>query len=274
MNRIDQAFKRLKKEKKKAFIPYIAAGDPDLKTTVKLVEVLTEAGADIIELGIPFSDPLADGPTIQKAVQRSLEAGTTVKKILEFTKDIRKKVEVPLVYMTYFNIIYNYGTDQFIKDAKKCGADGLIIPDLPLEESKEVKRIADKEDFCLILLTAPTTSENRFDKIARSSRGFIYHVSLTGVTGARKTLATKLSAEVKKLKRITSKPLCVGFGVSTLKQAREVALVADGVIVGSAIIKIIENTLSDKRAMLSKVQLFTKSLARAIHDVSVVKGSK
>ena len=265
MNRIDQTFKRLKKEKKKAFIPYITAGDPTLAFTAKLVQTLVEAGADIIELGIPFSDPLADGPTIQRAIQRSLEGGCSVKKVLKLTKEIRTKTQVPLVYMTYFNIIFNYGIERFIEGARKCGADGLIIPDLPMEESEKVKRAADKKDLCLIMLTAPTTPGTRFRKIAASSRGFVYHVSLTGVTGIRKNLSARLSVELKKMKKLTKKPLCVGFGVSDKSQAKDIAKEADGVIVGSAIIKIIENNLSNKKTMISKVRTFAGSLAKAIH---------
>lgn len=265
MNRIDATFKRLKAEGKKAFIPYITAGDPDIETTKRIVASLAGAGADIIELGIPFSDPLADGPTIQKAVERSLKNGCTVRKVFNMARSLRRRYDVPLVFMTYYNIVFNYGISRFIKDAKKCGADGIIVPDLPMEESSQLKRIADKEDFHLILLAAPTTPVARFRKISNSSRGFIYYVSLTGVTGARKSISSELKRDVKNLTKITTKPICVGFGVSGALHAREIAQVADGVIVGSAIIKVIEKNLDNKRVLVSKVGSFARSIAKAVH---------
>ena len=218
MNRIEQTFKRLKKGKKKAFIPYITAGDPDIKTSETIAAALADSGADIIELGIPFSDPLADGPTIQKAIQRSLDKGCSVKKVFSMVKRLRGKIQTPLVFMTYYNIVFNYGLKKFIKDAKGAGADGIIVPDLPMEEAGELKRAADNADFCLIMLTAPTTPVGRFRRIASASGGFVYHVSLTGVTGARKALSSRLSGEVKKYKRAVSKPVCVGFGISNAEQ--------------------------------------------------------
>ncbi|RKY43142.1 MAG: tryptophan synthase subunit alpha [Candidatus Makaraimicrobium thalassicum] len=267
MNRIDETFKKLRADNKKAFIPYVAAGDPDIKTTKKIVSVLAAAGADIVELGIPFSDPLADGPTIQKAIQRSLSAGCSVRKVLDMVKELRGKVGIPLVFMTYYNIIFNYGAGRFIKDAKACGADGVIVPDLPMEESGGLADIADKEDFYVIMLAAPTTPPARFRKIADRSRGFIYYVSLTGVTGARKALSAKLNSEVKELKKMTAKPVCVGFGISNPAQASGIASASDGVIVGSAIIKVIEKNLDDRSRMIAKVEAFAGSIARAIHGV-------
>jgi len=267
MNRIDLSFQRLKKEGKKAFIPYITAGDPGIETTKKFVRVLAGAGADIIELGIPFSDPLADGPTIQRAVERSLSAGATTRGIFRMVRDLRKDVDVPLVFMTYYNIVFNYGIEKFIADSKKSGADGIIVPDLPMEESHELTDIADKHDFSVILLAAPTTPVDRFGKIARCSRSFIYYVSITGVTGARKALSDKLYGHIRHLKRVTDKPICVGFGVSTPGQAREVARAADGVIVGSAIINVLEKSLKNKKKMVRDVEAFGRSIARAVHSV-------
>ena len=267
MNRINQTFKRLKKDGKKAFITYIAAGDPDIRTTKKIVLSLARAGADIIELGIPFSDPLADGPTIQKATQRSLKAGCTVRKIMAMVKDIRREVDTPLVFMTYYNIIFNHGIVRFIRDAKACGADGVIVPDLPMEESGELTKVGDKEDFSVILLAAPTTPLERFKKIASRSRGFIYYVSLTGVTGARKKLSAKLKTEIKILKKLTEKPVCVGFGISNPSQARDIAKAADGVIVGSAIIKVLEKNLGNKKNMVSGIEKFARSISKAVHGV-------
>ncbi len=268
MNRIDETFRRLKKEKKKAFIPYVTVGDPDMKTTKRIVSSLAKAGADIIELGIPFSDPLADGPTIQKAVQRSLEAGCTVRKVLDMVGQLRREVRVPLVFMTYYNIIFNYGISRFIRDAKASGADGIIVPDLPMEESGELTGMADKEDFHVIMLAAPTTPPGRFRKIAGCSRGFIYYVSLTGVTGARRSLSDELKNDVKKLKKMTAKPVCVGFGISNPAQAREIVGASDGIIVGSAIIRVIEKNLADKNLLVKKVGAFARSVARAVHGTT------
>jgi tryptophan synthase alpha chain len=265
MNRIKQTFTSLRKEGKKAFVPYITAGDPDMQTTKRIVHALAEAGADIIELGIPFSDPLADGPTIQRAVQRSLKAGCTVGKVLKMVKDLRNNVLTPLVFMTYYNIVYHYGVNRFIKDAKKSGADGIIVPDLPLEESDELIRVADKEDFYVILLAAPTTPVERFKMIAKRSRGFIYYVSLTGVTGARKKLSDKLKSDIKKLEKVTSKPVCVGFGISNPAQARDIAKVSDGIILGSAVINVLEKYLPDKKRAVKEVEKFASSVARAVH---------
>lgn len=265
MNRITETFKRLKKQKKKAFIPYITAGDPDMKTTKEIVSTLEASGADIIELGIPFSDPLADGPTIQKAVERSLKAGCTVKKVFSMVKALRRTVKAPLVFMTYYNIVFNYGVGKFIKDAKASGADGLIVPDLPMEESSELTYLADKEDFSIIMLAAPTTPPARFRKIAGSSRGFIYYVSLTGVTGVRKELSKRLKKDVKNLKKLTKKPVCVGFGISNPIQAKDIASSSDGVIVGSSIIKVIEANLANKKALTKRLEELTSSIAKAIH---------
>lgn len=267
MNRIERVFKDLKKEGKKAFIPYITAGDPGIGMTKRIVRALADAGADIIELGMPFSDPLADGPTIQKAVERSLSAGCSTRKIFRMVRALRRDVDVPLVFMTYYNIVFNYGVERFIADAKKSGADGIIVPDLPMEESGELAKIADKKDFLVILLAAPTTPAGRFKKIAERSRGFIYYVSLTGVTGARRALAKKLIGDVKKLKKLTKKPICVGFGVSKPHQAREVARAADGVIIGSAIINVLEKNLADRKKMIKKIDVFARSIARAVHSI-------
>ncbi len=266
MNRIDKTFCKLKKQKKKAFIPYVTAGDPDIATTKKIVKALVRAGSDIIELGMPFSDPLADGPTIQRAVYRSLEAGCSARKIFRMVRELRKNVDIPLVFMTYYNIVFNYGIKRFTRDAKNCGADGIIVADLPMEESGELASIADKMDFSVILLAAPTTPVERFRKIAERSSGFIYYVSLTGVTGARKVLAKRLVRDVRILKKVTSKPICVGFGVSKPRQAKEIARAGDGVIVGSAIINVLEKNTGNKKKMVREIEAFVRSLARAVHS--------
>jgi tryptophan synthase alpha chain len=267
MNRIKETFNNLRKENKKAFIPYITAGDPDMRTTKKIVQTLSKAGADIIELGIPFSDPLADGPTIQRAVYRALKGGSSVKKVFRMTKELRKKVVTPLVYMTYYNIVFNYGVTRFIKDAKTNGADGIIVPDLPLEEAGDLMKAAEREDFFVILLAAPTTPVKRFKKIAAHSHGFVYYVSLTGVTGARKKLSEKIKSEVKILKRWTTRPICVGFGISNPAQAKDIARISDGIIIGSAAINVLEKYLPNKARAVREVGKFAKSIAQAVHGV-------
>lgn len=268
MNRIDKTFKKLKAEKKKAFIPYVTAGDPDIKTTEKIVLALAKAGADIIELGIPFSDPLADGATIQRAVMRALSRAVSVEKIFDMVKRLRKSTDVPFVFMTYYNIIFNYGVARFVKEARSAGADGVIAADLPMEETKELKTCADRSGFDVIMLAAPTTPVGRFQMISNCSKGFIYYVSLTGVTGARESLPAKLKNEIKQLEKQTKKPICVGFGISSAHQAKNIARVADGVIVGSAIIKRIEKNLKNKIKMLREVESFARSIAKAVHAVN------
>ncbi|KJJ84989.1 tryptophan synthase subunit alpha [Candidatus Omnitrophus magneticus] len=265
MNRIDKKFEVLRSSGEKAFIPYITAGDPSIAVTKKLVKILAENGADIIELGIPFSDPLADGPTIQKAVKRALDGGCRVKAILAMVKELSKEIDTPLVFMTYFNIVFNYGLAKFIKDAKESGASGIIIPDMPMEESEELLEITNKENFSLIFLAAPTTPLERFKKIAEKTKGFIYYVSLTGVTGARNVLSAKIESDIARLKKVAKKPVCVGFGISTPLQARELAKSADGIIVGSALINIIEKNISDETKLFFEFKKLVKSLSLAVH---------
>jgi len=265
MDRIDETFKGLKKEGKKAFIPYVTAGDPDMATSEKIIKRLAFAGADIIEIGIPFSDPLADGKTIQRAVERSLSAGCSVSKVMGMVKEIRAVCPVPLVFMTYFNIVLNYGLKRFIDNSIKNGADGVIIPDLPMEEAGELINEAKGKDFSVILLSAPTTPAGRFRKIAALSSGFVYYVSLTGVTGAREIIPAKLRKDIKKMKKISSMPICVGFGVSKPLQAKQIAEVADGVIVGSAIINVLEKNIGNKKKILVSIEKFARSIANAVH---------
>ncbi|OGW75474.1 MAG: tryptophan synthase subunit alpha [Omnitrophica bacterium RBG_13_46_9] len=264
MNRIDALFTRLEKERKKAFIVYITAGDPALRTTERLVAELEKAGVDLVELGIPFSDPLADGPTIQKASQRALSKGANIRSILHMVRSVRKHVRLPIVFMTYYNLLLHYGLERFVMDAKGSGADGVIIPDLPPEEAKELIAISRKADFATIFLAAPTSTKARLKKIADKSTGFIYYVSLTGVTGARSRLPQDISKNVGDLKRITGKPICVGFGISTPSQVKRILRLADGIIVGSAIIKVIEKNIG-KKDLYKKVSSFVSKLEKAIH---------
>ncbi len=258
-NRIDQKFAELKKKKKKAFIAFITAGDPDLKTTVELVLAFEKAGVDIVELGIPFSDPLADGPTIQASFERALKKGVTVEKILQTVRHIRQHSQIPLALMTSYNPIFHFGEEKFINSAKAAGVDGLIVPDLPPEEAKVLIRLARQEKVATVFFLSPTTTAERMKKNADVSTGFIYYVSLTGVTGERSTLPADLIEKIKKAKRLTSKPICVGFGISTAQQVNEISKYADGVIVGSAIVKEIARH-SGQKNLVEKVSGFIKRI--------------
>lgn len=259
MNRIDKKFRELKKKHKKAFIVFIMAGDPALSVTKKLVFELERQGADIIELGVPFSDPLADGPTIQKASERALKNKINITSVSNLVKKVRQKTDTPIVFLTYYNLIYHFGLKRFIDTAKSAGVDGVIVPDLPPEESKELCSIAKKKDFSIIHLVAPTSSPERIKRIAQATRGFIYYVSLTGTTGARKELPREITSSLKKVKRLTKKPVCVGFGISTPEQVKAISKLADGVIVGSAIIKVIEKNIG-KKDLVKKVGRFVRRL--------------
>jgi len=265
MNRIDRKFSELKEKGKKAFIVYITAGDPDIATTKKLVSEFESRGVDIVEIGIPFSDPIADGLTIQAASYRALKRGISVKEILKSVSQIRRTVELPICFMTYYNPVLAYGPEKFIKDAKSAGADGIIVPDLPYEESQELSEICKKELFSLILLAAPTSTEHRIREIAKLSTGFIYYVSTTGVTGSGASVASDIAHKVKEIKKVSAKPVCVGFGVSSPEQAKAIARTADGVIVGSAVIKNIEKN-SGKKDAVSQAGSFVASFSKAIKE--------
>ncbi len=237
MNRIDKTFKNLKEKNKKAFIPYIMAGDPSLDKTFEYIMLLKERGADIIELGVPFSDPLADGPTIQRAAERALQAGVTLKKIIPFVKEIRGHTDIPIILMTYYNPIFKYGEERFVSDAIDSGVDGVIIPDLPPEEAVNFKAFADKAGLDTIFLVAPTSTKERIEKIVSASTGFVYYVSMTGITGSKLALDETFRSHIELARKATNKPLAIGFGVSTPEEAKIFSNLADGVIVGSAIVK-------------------------------------
>ncbi len=237
MNRIDRTFKRLKGEGRKAFIPYIMAGDPNLDKTMERVLMLQECGADIIELGVPFSDPVADGPTIQRAAERALKAGVSLKKMIAFMKELRKRSEIPVIFMTYYNPIFKYGEEGFVADAADAGVDGFIIPDLPPEEAGGLIKSCRSRKLDTIFLVAPTSTAERMKRIATASQGFIYYVSMTGITGSKLSLEEQFREHVGRLRETSGKPVSVGFGISTPDDARIMSAVADGVIVGSAIVK-------------------------------------
>ncbi|MBM2825802.1 MAG: Tryptophan synthase alpha chain [Dehalococcoidales bacterium] len=224
----------------KALMPYVTVGYPSIEATLAVVPLLASHGCDIIELGIPFSDPLADGVTIQQASFHALQNGVTPQICLEVAEQLRKKVEIPLVFMTYFNPVFSYGLDEFAQACTRCGIDGLIIPDLPPEEGSELENITRRQGLDLIYLLAPTSTEERLRLVAERSRGFIYLVSVTGVTGARTNLPSDLAAFVARVRKVATQPLCVGFGIATPEQARQVSNSADGVIVGSRLIQLME----------------------------------
>jgi tryptophan synthase alpha chain len=233
MSRITEAFKN-----KPIFMPYFPLGYPNLDTSIDVIEALAKNGADLIEVGLSFSDPLADGPVIQQATQVALEQGITVKKSLAAVKELRARgVTIPLILMGYYNPMLAYGLEKFVRDAKAAGADGFIIPDLPAEEAQEFKDVAG--DMPLIPMLAPTSSAQRMERIARDAKGFIYLVSVTGITGERKSLAEGLGDLIAQVREHTSAPVCVGFGIGTPEQAKEVGAMADGVIVGTACVRTI-----------------------------------
>jgi len=243
----------------KALIAYLTVGYPNIATTREAVSILSKNGCDIIELGIPFSDPLADGVTIQKASYQALQQGITPQVCLEVAHQLHQSITTPLVFMTYYNPVFNFGMEAFCQASVKAGIDGLIVPDLPPEEGAGLEEITMKLKLDLIYLLAPTSTEGRVSMIAKRSQGFIYLVSLTGVTGARQTLPAELEDFVNRVRQRTNKPLCVGFGISTPEQARRIARVADGVIVGSRLIQLIEED-----ATLSSLKDFILSLREAL----------
>lgn len=233
MSRLDQVF-----QNKKAFIPFITAGDPSIETTEQLVLRLTEAGANLIELGIPFSDPVAEGPVIQDADYRALSGGITTDKIFDMVERVRKLCDIPIAFMTYANPIYTYGTERFMENCRRVGVDALIIPDVPYDEKDEMKPYCDKYGITLISMIAPTSKE-RILMIAKEAEGFIYCVSSMGVTGVRNEISTGVEDMIRLVKEVKDIPCAIGFGISTPEQAAKMASISDGVIVGSAIVKIV-----------------------------------
>ena len=245
----------------KALITYLTVGYPSVAATLEIVPLLASSGCDLVELGIPFSDPLADGATIQRASYQALKQGVTPELCLEVAGKLRAKVDTPLVFMTYFNPVFSYGLNAFCKNSAQAGISGLIIPDLPPEEGTELESISLKHGLDLIYMLAPTSTDKRIDIVAARSRGFIYLVSMTGVTGSRDKLPKELESFVLRVRRKTRQPLCVGFGISNAEQARRVANIADGIIVGSRLIQLI-----DEKDNTTKVRSFVLSLRNAISN--------
>jgi tryptophan synthase alpha chain len=263
MGRIEATFARLKKQGEKALIPFITAGDPDLSTTESLIHVLVEAGADLIELGVPFSDPMADGPTIQAASERALAAGTTLPAILEMVRRVRTHTNTPIVLMGYYNPIFHYGPERFATDAAAAGIDGLLLVDLPPEEKPEINDYLKAAGIRLITLLAPTTPPERRARLAAEGEGFLYYVSMTGVTGVQQVDATGIEEEVRGLKSQSPVPVAVGFGISSPADAAAVGRFADAVVVGSALVKVIA-AYGKSPDLAAQVERFVRSLKEGV----------
>jgi len=257
-NRIDVKFKELKEKNRKAFIAFITSGDPSLESTLKFAPLLEEAGVDILELGVPFSDPVAEGPVIQKASERALKAGFKTDSLFDMVKKLREKTEMPLLFMMYMNCIYVYGTEKFFKNCHDAGIDGVIVPDLPFEEQWEIEDIASEYGVHSIVLAAPT-SEGRIHEIASKAKGFLYCVSSRGVTGTRSAFSTDFDSFSAEIKKYSQTPAAVGFGISNPAQAKELSKYFDGIIMGSAFVKIIEEHGANAGAYLKKLAAETRS---------------
>jgi tryptophan synthase alpha chain len=258
-NRLDQKNREIRKKKKKLFCVFLTLGYPSIAATERLILSSEKAGVDIIELGFPFSDPLADGPTIQYSSEQALKKNVSIRDAFALVRRLRQKgVKVPVVFFGYFNPVFAYGGKAFARDAKEAGLDGLIIPDLPLEEGEEFQKACRRHRLDFVQLVAPTTTDKRAKMLVGKSQGFIYYVSLRGVTGARKAIPADLKAHLSKLKRMTSKPVLAGFGISTPEQARDISRMSDGVIVGSAVI-------NHLRKGVPAAERFIEKMSRAVH---------
>ncbi len=265
MNRINAKFRKLKADSKKGFIAYITAGDPTLDITKQLVLSFEKAGVDIIELGVPFSDPLADGVVNQRAAERALRNKVSLRNILATVKDLRNRCEVPIVLFTYINPILKYGIEKISDAAQDAGVDGILALDFPPEEASEYKKLMDRNGISTVSLVAPTSTDERIRLITQFSTGFVYYVSRTGVTGIRESVEDSVKPMVEKIRKFTDKPVAVGFGISNPDQAYEVSRYADGIVVGSAIVKKIED-LIDNSAMVEKVTEFVSELMRPLKE--------
>lgn len=263
MSRIDKTFAELRRKQETALIPFLTAGDPDLATTARLIRCLANNGADLIELGVPFSDPMADGPTIQAASERALAAGATLEKVLQLVAEVRSDCQIPLVLMGYYNPVFRYGAERFAKAAAAAGVDGLLLVDLPPEEVGEISAVMQEAGIALITLLAPTTPPERMRRLAAAAEGYLYYVSMTGVTGTQKVSPADIKVAVENLQAMTEVPVGVGFGITTPEDAKAVGEFADGVVVGSALVKIIaENAGSDE--LLPRVGKFIAQLKQGL----------
>ncbi len=264
MNRIDAKFKELREKNETAFIPFITAGDPSLEVTKALIMEFDKRGADLIELGIPFSDPIADGPVIQSSYYRALSGGVKFSNILKLVKEIREKSEIPIVSMISYSILYKNGCENFIKNALEAGIDGATIPDLPVEEAEDIIEAGKIEEFKIICFIAPTTTDSRMELIVKKSQGFLYYISVVGITGARNELSKDIKKNIQNIKRKTNLPVALGFGISTPEQAGMAGKIADGVIVGSAIMREIEKFKNqDNNMLVDRVGQFVGELVKS-----------
>jgi len=262
--RVEEAIREANARREAALIPFIEGADPDLETTAELLWALAEAGADVIELGFPFSDPLADGPTIQEAAQRALKNRPTLEDFLSLMARMRGEgFTTPVVIMGYFNPFYRFGLERFAEEASKVGLDGAIIPDLPLEEAKPWLRLAKKKGLAAVMLAAPTTPPERIEAIAKASTGFLYYVSVTGITGARDKLPEDLALKLDLAREVSPVPVAVGFGISKPEQVRFLAPHADAIVVGSALVKIVAQHVSDRKSLIRELKRFVKDLKEA-----------
>ena len=269
MNRIDAKFKELKERNESAFIPFITAGDPSLEATKALILEFDKKGADMIELGIPFSDPIADGPVIQSSYYRALASGIKLSSILELVKDIRKESEIPIVVMISQSILYKKGCEVFIKNAVNAGIDGATVPDLPIEEAEGIIETGKKEGFNIVCFIAPTTTKGRMEKIVKESRGFLYYISVVGITGAKNDLSDEITKNIQDVKEVTSLPVALGFGISNPEQARMAGKIADGVIVGTAIVREIERCSGqDDKLLVEEVGKFVGELVNSTKNIN------
>lgn len=264
MDRIAVTFARARQEKRAAFVAYLTAGDPDFETSLAACRAVLAAGTDLLELGVPFSDPLADGPTNQRAAQRALEGGMTAARTFELVRRLREFSDAPVIFYTYYNLVFSNGVENYVRAAKAAGVDGLLTLDLPPEEAGELLAACARHDFKTVFIVAPTTPEARLPVICAAATGFVYYVSREGVTGVRDEVATDIPAAVARIRAHTKLPIAVGFGISTPAQVREVAAVADGVVVGSALVNVISEHLTDRAGLPQKLQSVAAALAAGV----------
>ena len=264
MDRITQAFARTSREKRAAFVAYLCAGDPDFDTSLQACRAVLDAGADILELGVPFSDPLADGLTNQLAAQRALEGGMTTDRVFEFVRRIREFSQAPIVFYTYYNLVFSNGVDRYVKAAKEAGVDGMLTLDLPPEEAEEVMAACKQHGLQTVFIVAPTTPASRLPLIGAAATGFIYYVSREGVTGVRDQVATNIPEAVARIRQHTTLPVAVGFGISSREQVRQVARVADGVVVGSALVNVIRENLDNRAGLPARLRITAAELVAGI----------
>ena len=269
MSLIEKTFKNTKSQNRAALVTYVMACDPDYETSLEIIKNLPQAGADIIELGMPFSDPMADGPTIQQAGTRALSQDCNLNKILDMVKEFRTdNNDTPIILMGYYNPIYHYSVDKFVKDVTDAGVDGIIIVDLPPEEEAEFTDVATPAGLSLIKLTTPTTDKQRAEKILKNSSGFIYHVSVAGITGQKSPDTKAVKDRIDSLRELTGLPIAVGFGIKTPEQAKEISSLADGIVVGSAIVKLIEKNLGNKKTIIESINVFVQEIFAACYSGS------